>query len=299
MHDLRLAIAEPRIRALPIWSGAVAITPLLGGLSNESYDVRDSAGRFAVRFGRDFPFHHVSREREVMTARAAHEAGFAAEVVHAEPGVMVSRFIEGHAFTEADVRRHIERVGRLVRQFHDTMPLFVRGPGYLFWVFHVIRDYARTLRGTGNPLVGRLPEVLEVAAELERAQTPLPIVFGHNDFLPGNIIDDGRKLWIIDYEYAGFSTGMFDLAGLASNASFSAVEAAELLTAYFGTAPGEDLLRSHAAMSCASLLREALWGLVSEVHMSATGADYAEYARENFARFDAAYALYHSHYTKA
>ena len=141
--------------------------------------------------------------------------------------------------------------------------------------------------------------MLEVAAELERAQTPLPIVFGHNDFLPGNIIDDGRKLWIIDYEYAGFSTGMFDLAGLASNASFSAEEAAELLTAYFGMAPGEDLLRSHAAMSCASLLREALWGLVSEVHMSATGADYAEYARENFARFDAAYALYQSHYTKA
>jgi thiamine kinase-like enzyme len=148
-------------------------------------------------------------------------------------------------------------------------------------------------------LVGRLPEVLEVAAELERAQTPLPIIFGHNDFLPGNIIDDGKKLWIIDYEYAGFSTGMFDLAGLASNASFSSDDSVALLTAYFGTPPTGSLLCSHAAMSCASLLREALWGLVSEMHMSATGADYAAYSRENFARFDAAYAHYQSLYTKA
>lgn len=292
-------MAEPRILALPIWTGAVRIAPLLGGLSNESYDVRDASGRYVVRFGRDFPFHHVSRDREVMTARAAFEAGFAAELVHAEPGVMVSRFIEGHAFGEADVRRDVERVGRLVRQFHDTMPLFVRGPGYLFWVFHVIRDYARTLRGTANPLVGRLPELLKTAAELERAQTPLPIIFGHNDFLPGNIIDDGKRLWIIDYEYAGFSTGMFDLAGLASNSSFSLDDSEQLLMAYFGAAPGEDLRRSHAAMSCASLLREALWALVSEVHMSATGADYAAYATENFVRFDSALARYQSHYTKA
>ena len=298
-EDRRLAAAEPRIRALPIWTGGLTIAPLHGGLSNESYDVRDGGGRYVVRFGRDFPFHHVSREREVMNARAAHEAGFAAELVHAEPGVLVTRFIEGRAFTEADVRANLERIGRLVRDFHETMPKFVRGPGYLFWVFHVIRDYARTLTGTANPAVARLPELLAVADDLERAQAPLPIIFGHNDFLPANLIDDGRKLWIIDYEYAGFSTGMFDLAGIASNASFSADEAVRLLASYFGGGPSEDLMRSHAAMMCASLLREALWGLVSEIHMTATGTDYAAYAAENFSRFDAALGRYRSQYKKA
>jgi thiamine kinase-like enzyme len=292
MSDLRLALAEPRILALPVWSGTPRIEPLRGGLSNESYDVRDRAGRYVVRFGRDFPFHHVFRERELMVARAAHAAGFGPEVVHAEPGVTVSRFIEGRTFAEADMRANIEQVAHLVRAFHERLPPFVSGPGYLFWPFHVLRDYARLLWGTGNPLVARLPEVLGIAERLEAAQAPLPIIFGHNDFLPGNIIDDGSKLWIIDYEYAGFSTGMFDLAGIASNASFSTDESSRLLAAYFGGATSEAHRRSHAAMMCANLLREALWGLVSEIHMSAPGADYSAYATENFARFDAAYARY-------
>jgi thiamine kinase-like enzyme len=292
MQDRRLRLAEPRIGALPLWQGPLTIAPLLGGLSNESYDVSDRQGRYVVRFGRDFPFHHVFRDRELMVARAAHAAGFAAEVVHAEPGVMVTRFIEGRAFAEADVRADIERVGRLVRRFHEAMPRFVSGPGFMFWPFHTIRDYARRLGESRHPTAARLPELPAVAEELEAAQVPLPIVFGHNDFLPGNLIDDGEKLWIIDYEYAGFSTGMFDLAGLASNASFSPDESDQLLRVYFDRPPDADLRRSHAAMMCASLLREALWGLTSELHMAETGADYAAYAAENFSRFDAAFSRY-------
>jgi len=296
VQDLRLIAAEPRINALPVWQGPPRIAPLPGGLSNESYEVRDRGGAYVVRFGRDFPFHHVFREREVMVARAAHAAGFGPEVIYAEPGIMVSRFIVGRALDEVDVRGNIERIGHLVRGFHEAMPPHVSGPGFMFWPFHVIRDYARMLWGAANPLVARLPALLEVAEALERAQAPLPIIFGHNDFLPGNLIDDGRKLWIIDYEYAGFSTGMFDLAGLASNSSFSAADSERLLAAYFGQAPTEAIRRSHAAMMCASLLREALWGLVSEIHMAAPGIDYAGYARENFARLDTALLHYRAGY---
>ena len=64
--------SEERIRALPLWRGAITIAPLKGGLSNESWLVRDDAGQHVVRFGKDYPFHHVFRERETMTARAAH-----------------------------------------------------------------------------------------------------------------------------------------------------------------------------------------------------------------------------------
>ena len=55
---------------------------------------------------------------------------------------------------------------------------------------------------------------------LEQAQVPLPIVFGHHDLLPGNLIDDGTRLWLIDWEYGGFGTAMFDLANLSSNGGF-------------------------------------------------------------------------------
>jgi thiamine kinase-like enzyme len=294
--DLRLAAAEPRILALPVWTGRLRIAPLPGGLSNESYDVRDDHTRYVVRFGHDAPVHHVFRAREIMTARAAHAAGFAPELIHAEPGVMVSRFIEGQPFVEADVRANVERVGRLVRQFHQAMPRFVSGAPFLFWPFQAMRDYSRALGGSTNPALARMPEWLTLADRLEAAQTPLPIIFGHNDFMPGNFIDDGRKLWLIDYEYAGFSTAMFDLANLASNSTFTPDQSEALLALYFDGAPTDALRRSHAAMMCASLLREVFWAMASEVHMPVAGVDHGAYAIENIGRFEAALARYHTLY---
>lgn len=289
---------EQRLRSLPCWKGGIAIEPLRGGISNESWLVTDGAGKHVVRFGKDYPFHHVLREREIMTARAAHAAGFAPELQYAEPGVMVSAFIAAKTYGPNDVRANPERIGRLMRDFHQTMPRYVSGPGFMFWVFHVIRDYTRTLDRGGSRMTSELPSYLALADELERAQAPLPIVFGHNDLLPANFLDDGSRIWLIDFEYAGFNTAMFDLAGAASNAGMSAEEAQRLLTAYFGREPDAAILRSHAAMQCASLLREAMWSMVSELHLNAPGVDYVAYTGENLAKLGAALDQYRTTYGK-
>ncbi len=147
-------------------------------------------------------------------------------------------------------------------------------------------------------MTGELPRYLELCRTLEAIQTPLPIVFGHNDLLPANILDDGERLWLIDFEYAGFSTAMFDLAGATSNAGFSAEEAEEFLAAYFGNMPSLEIRRSHSAMQCASLLREAMWSMVSEIHLSAPGADYESYTDDNLARLEAALQQHQSTYGK-
>ncbi|MCC0019169.1 MAG: phosphotransferase [Hoeflea sp.] len=287
-----------RIRALPCFSGVIDIEPLTGGLSNESWLVRDASGRHVVRFGQDYPFHHVNRQREVMTARAAHEAGFAPRVEYSEPGIMVSAFIEARTFDAADVRANAERIGRLIRDFHTSMPRHVEGPGFMFWVFHVIRDYARTLGKGGSRMADQLPGWLELSDQLEAVQLPLPIIFGHNDLLPANFLDDGHKLWLIDFEYAGFSTAMFDIAGAASNAEMTGDEAQVLLEAALGSRPDATVTRSLHAMQCASLLRETMWSLVSELYLDAPGADYQTYTAENLARLDAALDQYHSTYGK-
>jgi thiamine kinase-like enzyme len=251
-----------------------------------------------VRLGKDYPFHHVSRGREIMTARAAAEAGFAPEVRYSEPGVMVTAYLGAKTCAAEDVRANIERIARIMRRFHDEMPRHVSGAGFMFWPFHVIRDYARTLEAGNSRMTTALPSYLALAEELERVQTALPIVFGHNDLLPANFLDDGKRLWLIDFEYAGFSTGMFDLANAASNAGMTAVESATLLATYFGSVPSVEIRRSHAAMQCASLLREAMWSMVSELHLDAPGVDYVTYTDENLGRLDAALDAYHAAYGK-
>ncbi len=289
---------EERIRALPCWNGAIEICLLKGGISNESYVVRDAGGLHVVRFGSDYPFHHVFRDRELMTAEAAQAAGFGPDIHYAEPGVMVTGFIEGKTFTAQDVIAERGRIARLLRDFHDTMPRFVRGVAFLFWPFHVIRDYAYTLEKGKSRMTAELPGYLAIADELEKAQSPLPIVFGHNDLLPANIMDDGKRLWLIDYEYAGFSTAMFDLAGVTSNAGFSADQSDDFLATYLETTPDPGIRRSLAAMQCASLLREAMWSMVSELHLSAPGADYVAYTAENLDRLAVALDYYRSLYGK-
>lgn len=290
---------ETRIRALPFWQGEIAIEPLHGGLSNRNFLVADAAGRHVVRFGEDFPFHHVQREREIMTARAAHKAGFAPALEYAGPGVMVSQYLGAKTYGPDDVRANLDRVAGLMRGFHDTMPAHVSGAGFIFWVFHVIRDYARTLAEGNSRKTGELPRYLALSDEMEKAQVPLPIVFGHNDLLPANLLDTGDRLWLIDFEYAGFSTAMFDLAGLSSNAGFSAGESEVLLAAYFGAPPSPELKRSLAAMQCASLLREAMWSMVSELHLDAPGVDYVAYSDENLDRLAEALDTYRSTYGKS
>ena len=297
-HVEIISAVEDRIRALPCWQGRIEIAPLKGGISNESYLVGDAAGRHVVRFGRDFPFHHVFRERELMTARAAHAAGFGPQVRYAEPGVMVSAFLGAKTFGAEDVAAERRRVAELLRRFHTQMPAEVSGAAFLFWPFHVVRDYARTLKEGGSRMTPHLPGYLVLAEELEAAQVPLPIVFAHNDLLPANILDDGDRLWLIDFEYAGFSTAMFDLAGATSNAGLSPEEAEDFLNAYFGGAPDPAIHRSHAAMQCASLLREAMWSMVSELHLTAPGADYVGYTAENLDRLDRALDHYRTKYGK-
>jgi thiamine kinase-like enzyme len=287
---------EDRIRALPVWKGPISVDLLKGGLSNESYVVIEPGGRHVVRFGCDFPFHHVFREREIMAARAAHAAGFGPEVRYAEPGVMVTEFLGARTYGSADVRENLVRIAELTRRFHAEMPRHVSGPGFMFWVFHVIRDYARTLDAGGSRMKAELPRYLALAEELEAAQKPLPVVFAHNDLLPANFLDDGKRLWLIDFEYAGFNTAMFDLAGIASNSGMDDAESDELLAVYFGTSPDAALRRAHAAMQCASLLREAMWSMVSELFLDAPGADYVAYTAENLARLDAAVDRYRSAY---
>ena len=282
-----------KLRTLP-FTGEITAEPLLGGLSNESWKVTDARGTHVVRFGRDYPFHHVDRTREVMVARAAHAAGFGPAVEHAEPGVTVVEYLQARTWGPDDLRAHPDRIATLLRRFHHDMPAHIAGAAFLFWPFHVIRDYARTLRAGDSPFTPDLPALLSLCAELEQAQIPLPLIFGHHDLLPANFLDDGNRLWLIDYEYAGFGTALFDLAGAASNAGMEAEETDRLLRAYFGETPAPPLRRAFDAMQCTSLLREAMWAMVSDLHLAAPGADYKAYARENLARLDAALTQYHS-----
>ncbi len=277
-----------RVASLSIWRRPVTPEPLGGGITNTNFLVRDGGRRYVVRVGEDIPVHGVMRFNELAASRAAHAAGIAPAVIHAEPGILVLEHIDGHTLEPQDVRERLERVVALVRRAHREIPKHLRGPALVFWVFHVVRDYAHTLEEGGSRLRHRLPEFLAMAERLERAVGPVELVYGHNDLLAANLIDDGERLWLIDWDYAGFNSPLFDLGGLVSNNELSEAERDRVLELYFER-PVTDGLRLRAqAMLTASLLREAMWSMVSELH-STIDFDFRAYTEENLARLARAF----------
>ncbi|MGE0421096.1 MAG: phosphotransferase [Reyranellaceae bacterium] len=283
-----------RIVALPCWRGRVEIAPLTGGMTNRNYLVNDSGRRFVVRLGEDIPLHGVMRFNELAASRAAHEAGLSPAVIHAEPGLTVLDFVEGRALTPEDVRDpgRLAPIVDLIRRCHRDVPRFLRGPVLSFNIFHVLRDYLATLRDGGSPHAADTASWADRVAQFESVVGPVDLVFGHNDLLAANLIDDGRRLWLIDWDYAGFASSLFDLAGLASNNGFDAAHERALLERYFGRVPDGVLASRYAAMKCAALMRETLWSMVAELKPTVSGVDFVAYTRENRARFEAAWASF-------
>ena len=281
------------VESLPCWRGETIISTLSGGMTNHNYLVENAGMKYVVRLGDDMPEHLLFRENEGVTSEVAGRVGFGPEVVHRQPGILVIRFIEGRVLSEEDVRgdHYQSMLVDLLQRFHQQMPTHFDGFPMLFWVFQTLRHYRSMLDQSNTSYREWLPEMTTIAAQLEAAVGQIDLVYCHNDLLAANLIDDGQKLWLIDYDYAAFNSPLFDLSNLASNSMFEPAAEKSLLESYFQENLSEQRWQSYSAMKCASLLRELVWSMVSEEY-SKVEFDYASYTREFRGRFDAVYNTY-------
>jgi len=260
-------------------------------MTNLNFKVSDTSGDYVVRLGEDDPVHLISRSNEIASCEAAYAVGLSPQLVYHQPGILVVRFVEGRVFDESDVRldSNLHRIIDLLQKFHHQVPLHFNQVPVMFWVFQVLRHYSNLLEQGNSVHLPRLAELAAIARKLESAVGPVEIVFGHNDLLAANFIDDGDKIWLIDFDYAGFNSPLFDLSNLASNNELSEAQERKMLEQYYQDVVDEARLSSYHAMKCASLLRETLWSMISEIY-SRVDMDFAEYTQKNLTRFESVYA---------
>ena len=159
-----------------------------------------------------------------------------------------------------------------------------------FSPFQACRTYVATSRQLGAVLPADIDQILDATRKLSRTIAPYIPTLCHNDMLPANVLDDGQRVWIVDWEYAGMGHPLFDLAGFSVNCGYSEEQDAEFLVSYGGEFRRPDLYEFRV-LKVASLLRDALWGVVQTV-VSDLDVDYHEYARLHFEKFrDAMAAL--------
>lgn len=273
-----------RLHSLDFWPGPIAVEPLAGGITNHNYRVAAGGRAFVARLCEDRPLLGIDRRNEVVCQRAAHACGVAPEVVHHEDGVLVSACIEARTLTPEGVRdpAFVPRLAAVLHRLHDAWDVLC-GEMLYFSAFQTVRTYARNARELGAKLPPDLDDLLDDARRLARRVAPFVPVLCHNDLLAANVLDDGRLVWLVDWEYAGMGHPLFDLAGVSGNCAFPPELEAELLRAYRGEVDARDLRELHV-LKTMSLLREALWSLIQTV-ASDLAFDYVEYARVNFAAY--------------
>jgi len=263
---------EPAEVVERLWPSAGArFEPLGGGITNRNFKVVVGGKAFVLRIGgEDTRLLGIDRQAEHAASRVAAELGLAPEVAaFVEPeGYLVTRYVEG---VVGQVR--VEDAAAALRRLHDGPELPAR-----FDSFRVVETYHATAAEHGVAVPQLYARVKELAGRIEARRADVERRPCHNDLLGANFIDDGSRLWIVDWEYAGMGDPFFDLGNFAVNNGLDEEGERALLAAY-GSADHDALV----LMRFMSDLREAMWGVVQQA-ISKLDFDFRAYAERHFER---------------
>ncbi len=264
----------------------LTLTALSGGITNRNFrvDADGTADRWVIRLaGNDTHLLGISREVEHAATVAAAGVGVGPEVTAfiRPEGYLVTRFIVGSPVSDEAVHRPetLRRVADSLRRIHDGPAI----PG-LFVPLRIADAYRALAIARGVPI----PPEYELAAaigrriELACLSNPLELRPCHNDLLNANFIDDGTRIRIIDWEYAGMGDPFFDLGNFSINHELTPDEDDILLAAYDGELRPARLARL-TLMRVVSDFREAMWGVLQQ-GISSLDVDFVAYARDHFDR---------------
>lgn len=296
--DVRFDAVDPRLRDRvlaaigavsdarthePAWS----VSPLRGGASNLNFRVDRADGVYVLRL----PGGHAERfgntqAHGLAIQSAAAAAGIAPPVCayHSPTGTSLVPFVAGEALGSDTVRvgDRLERVGLLLRRLHAAAPVEAS------WsAFADIRRYVAIAAAERLDLPPDATRLLSAVDRVEALLEGLPdgATFCHNDLQPQNVVDDGDRLWLIDWEYGGTGNRYFDLGNFAINVELTERELDRLLGAYLGDdTDGLPAVRARVAlMRAVSAIREACWSVVAEPVLD-TDWDYSAWAAAFFDR---------------
>ena len=218
---------------VPLLSTRTNVEELSGGITNRNVKVSTPQGKYVVRISSNgSELLSIDRNSEFENSKIAADIGIGAKVYEylPEDGLLVISFIEGKTFSAMDVSYNLERIAKSCRQLHSAPP-FARD----FDMFTIQKSYLRIVQEKGFKLPLGYLQFEEKFQKIREAMQVLDDkkVSCNNDLLPANFIDDGQKIWIIDYEYSGNNDPCFELGNIWSEAKLDYDKLSELVTHYY------------------------------------------------------------------
>ncbi|MGL5809910.1 MAG: phosphotransferase, partial [Nocardioides sp.] len=270
-----MSVIEELLDAIPLLRGRDRVRELSGGLTNRNYRVDVGSESYVVRHSvGDTGLLGIDRQTEEANSRAAYRAGVAPEVVDYRPdlGVLVIAFVTGRTLADRDLAMPsvLARAAESVRRLHA-------GPRFAgdFDMFERNASYRRRIAADGL----WLPDDYDDHGDRWRrigialGRRPVAAVPCNNDLLAANFIDDGDRVWLIDYEYSGNNDPAFELGNTATECEFTDEQTAAWVSAYTGPDRPEDpaFLARVRLQAVVSAYGWSLWGFIQA---AASDLDY-------------------------
>lgn len=267
------------IRHVPEWAHCdLSIRRLSGGITNRNFVVTVDRREYVVRLpGERTELLGIDRQREVEVARRAAHLQIGPPIFAELPGVgtLICELLPGYHLEGDEFVLRLDDVIDLVRTLHNSGPV-----GGAFPIHRVVEWHARdaTNHGVTPPAAYHRLQRQSLRIEAAFAAAPMSLVPCHNDLLPGNVLFDRQRAWLLDYEYAGMNDLFFDLANLSVNCGLTPAADTRMLQLYFTQAQASHWARLQL-MKVMSEFREGMWAVVQQA-ISTLDTDFVGYAHE-------------------
>jgi thiamine kinase-like enzyme len=255
---------------------------LPGGLTNRNYKVTNPDGAFVARISEGgSELLAIDRDCEYRNSVTAAAAGAGPPVIEYRPQdrLLVIGYLDGRTLGAADVaeQANIPRIAAACRRLHAGGRF-----GNDFDMFDIQRRYLAVARSRGFTIPAGYDDLQPQFSAAEqalavRAEGTVPC---HNDLLPANFIDDGDRIWLIDYELSGNNDACFELGNIAAEAQLPGDALAELVTAYDGRRRRSRIARARL-LGLVGMYGWTLWGAIQNA-ASPIDYDFWSWAMERF-----------------
>jgi thiamine kinase-like enzyme len=268
MNDL-LQQVHQSLTAIPGFEGIAQSdysAQRLGGLTNRVFRIDTGKDRYVLRIPGEGTEEYIDRVVEIHNARVAARAGVSAEVIYADSatGVMLTRCIDGIVTMTPDEFSNRDgaaaRAGKALKRMHSCGEEFQ----FRFELFAMIDDYLGILDKQKAELPQGYSDVVKASQPVREVldQNPAALAPCHCDPLCENFLDNGERMWIVDWEYSGMNDPLWDLGDLSVEAGFSAEQDLELMRAYCVTEPSAAETGRMVIYKAMCDLLWTLWGLI-------------------------------------
>ena len=282
-----------RFNKFALLAQRTSIKELSGGLTNRNFLIETPADKYVARVSSNSSdFLAIDRGSEFINTTIAGEGGVGADVLDYIPGegLLLISYISGKTYGADDVASNLPRIATSLRALHALKPF-----DHEFNMFNTQSNYFKIVKEQGFRVPDGYESFAPMVAQIKKAFEVLfeGLVPCNNDLLPGNFIDDGKKIWLIDYEYSGNNDACFEIGNVWAEAFLPIEALEELVTAYFGSHRPDKVARAWLW----ALMAKYGWTLWASIQDSVSEIEF-DFWEWGMSKYDLARSEFTSEYFK-